>query len=217
MADEWKLPRPKAITLGKPEGTGSKTLGGTDVGEIAEGINRPLGRFILNWINFSVNDPLVTLLESAGYRSLPNPSDVNNVLVCFPVEYDNIKFFAIDGKEVNLEPAVAQLNRYLRWNNLWADHNMSCTISYSPNEITEIVDWIDTNWDRGFIAVSFLKRNDPTKTARDLGHPYLPQEVVMEGPFREYQQSLREIDWSRVSGIYEIGDEACATGACPVK
>ena len=218
MADEWNLPRPKAITLGKPEGTGSKAFGGLDVGEIAEGMNRPLGRYILNWINFSMHDPLVGLLEAAGYRSLPNPSDPHNVLVCFPVEYSNIRFDVFEGKEVNFEPATAQLDRYLRWTTLWADHNMSCTISYSPHEIGAIVDWIDRNWDLGFLAASFLRRNDPTKTARDLGHPYLPQEVTTEGPFREYQAQLRDVDWAKVTGLFEISDASdCVGGACPVR
>jgi len=215
MADELKMPRPKAVTTVKPEGTISKTLGSHSLGEIAEGIHKPLGRFILNWVNFAAVDPLVGLLESAGYKTLPNPSDSNNVLVCFPVEYDNIAFDRVDGKYVNLEPATAQLDRYLRWNTLWADHNVSCTVSYSPEEIPQVVDWLDRNWDSGFIAVSFLRRNDPTKTARDLGHPYLPQEVVNEGPFRDYQNTLRSVDWLKVSGIHEISEESCATGVCP--
>lgn len=217
MADELRLPRPKAVTTLKPEGTQSKTLGGPGVGEIAEGIHRPLGRYIFNWINFSVHDPVVAILESAGYRTLPNPSDHNNVLVCFPVEYRGVTFDRVAGKDVNLEPATVQLDRYLRWNNLWADHNVSCTVSYSPQEIPLIADWIDRNWDAGFIAVSFLLRADPTKTAADLGHPYLPQEVVDEGVFRAYEARLREPDFSSARGIYEIDEVGCATGACPVR
>jgi len=215
MADDLGLPRPKAVTTLKPEGTLSKTLGGTDVGEIAEGVHRPLGKFIFNWVNFGVHDPLVGLLEAAGYRTMPNPSDPTNVLVCFPVEYHGVRFDRDGGKEVNLEPAVAQLDRYLRWNTLWADHNVSCTISYSPEEIPAVVDWLDARWDDGFVSVSFLRRTDPTRTARDLGHPYLPQEVVDEGPFRDYQGRLRPVDWSLVAGGHDLEDAACATGACP--
>lgn len=217
MADDLGLPRPKAVTTLKPEGTISKTLGGTDVGEIAEGIHRPLGRYLFNWVNFSNHDPIVAALEAAGYRTLPNPSDTNNVLVCFPVTYSGIKFDVVDGKEVNLEPAVAQLNRYLRWNNLWADHNVSCTISYSPEEIPEVVDWLYANWDNGFISVSFLRRNDPTKTAKDLGHPYLPQEVVTPGVYNAYVSTLRDVNWSGLQGIFDITEDACPTGMCPTR
>lgn len=217
MADELDLPRPKAVTTLKPEGTISKTLGGIDVGEIAEGIHKPLGRFVMNSINFSAHDPVLKALESAGYRTMENPSDRNNTLCVFPVEYDSIRFDKFDGKEVNLEPATVQLDRYLRWNTLWCDHNCSATISYSPEEIPAVVNWLYDNWDRGFVAVSLLRRNDPTKTAKDLGHPYLPQEVTTEGPFREYVASLRPVNWEKVQGIYEIEQEACATGACPIR
>lgn len=217
MADELGLPRPKAVTTGKPEGTGSKTWGSVDLGEVTEGIHKPLGRWIFNWINFSVHDPLVGLLEAAGYKVLPSPSDPNNMLVCFPVSYHNVRFDVVDGKEVNLEPAVVQLDRYLRWNVLWADHNMSTTVSYSPEEVPAMADWLDRNWDNGFIAVALLRRNDPTKTAKDMGHPYLPQEVVLEAVYREYAEQLRGVAWEKVSGIYELDAAECARGACPVK
>lgn len=218
MADELGLPRPKAVTTIKPEGTGSKCMGSRDVGEIMEGTNRALGRYLKNWINYSAQDPIVSLCEEAGYKILPNPQDKNNVLICFPVEYKGSKFSVVNGKEVNLEPAVDQLDRYLRWNNLWADHNVSSTISYSPQEIPEIARWLDANWNNGFIATSFLRRNDPTKTAQDLGHPYLPQEVVGKEDFEEYRKLLRPVDWSRLSGkIFEVDVEGCASGVCPVR
>lgn len=217
QADEWGLPRPKAITTLKPEGTGSKAMGSPLIGEIAEGIHRPLGQWIYNWINFSKYDPLVPLLESAGYKVIDSPADTNNVLICFPVDYRGIKFDVVDGKPVNLENAISQLNRYLRWNTLWADHTVSCTVSYSPDEISAIADWLYDNWDRGFIAVSFLLRCDPTKTARDLGHPYLPQEVQTPEVWSGYQRSLRAVDWSKVSGYYDLDSGECLTGVCPTK
>lgn len=217
MADEWKLPRPKAVTTIKPEGTGTKCMGTKELGEVSEGVHRPLGKFIFNWINFSQHDPIVGIMESAGYRTLPNPSDTNNVLVCFPVTYDNVTFDRVNGKEVNLEPATAQLNRYLRWNNLWADHTVSCTVSYQEQELPEIVDWIDDNWDRGFISSSFLRRGDPTKSAKELGHPYLPQDIVDEPEFRSYEASLRSVDFNKVTGIFELDSDECKGGACPVR
>lgn len=217
QADEWKLPRPKAICTIKPEGTGSKCWGSTDLGEVCEGIHKPLGKYIFNWINFSVHDPLVSLLEAAGYRTLPNPADPANVLICFPLNYRGVDFDQVNGVDVNLESAISQLERYLRWQNLWCDYNVSCTISYSSNEIPQIVDWLDTNWDRGFVAVSFLRRTDPTKTAKDLGHPYLPQEVVTMDSYHAYASTLRPVDWSKVSGWYELDEMSCATGVCPMR
>lgn len=217
MADELGLPRPKAVTTLKPEGTISKALGSLDVGEIAEGMGRPVGKYIFNWINFSSHDPIVGLLEAAGYQVIPNPSDSANVLVKFPIDYRGVSFDLVGGKEVNLEPAVEQLARYLRWNTLWADHNVSATICYTQEEIPLMAEWVYQNWDRGFVACAFQRRSDPTKTARDLGHPYLPQEVVARDELMEYRSRLREVEWHKISGWFEIPEEGCASGVCPVR
>lgn len=218
MADELGLPRPKAVTTIKPEGTRSKISGRRGM-EIAEGMHKPIGRHVFNWINFSASDPLVDALAKAGYKVIGSPSDASNVLVRFPVEYADCGFDTIDGKAVNLEPAVNQIDRYLRWNNLWADHNVSATISLSREEVPEVARKVYDNWDNGYIATAFLGRTDPTRTAKDLGHPYLPQEVVTEAKFREVERELGEVEWDRFhTGWYEIGDASdCPTGVCPVK
>lgn len=217
MADELGLPRPKAVTTIKPEGTQSKCFSGTDIGDVSEGVHRPLGKYILNWINFSIHDPLLTRLESAGYRVIDNPSDSANALACFPIEYRNVEFSNAAGRAVNQESAVSQLNRYLRWNKLWCDFNVSCTVSYSPDEIPAMAEWLDRHWNDGYIATAFLRRIDPTVTAAQAGHQYLPQEVVTEEDFMAYQSSLRQVDWSGVHGIYDIDSGGCETGACPIK
>jgi adenosylcobalamin-dependent ribonucleoside-triphosphate reductase len=216
QADDWDVPRPQAVTTIKPEGTGSKAMG-SPLTEVTEGIHRPIGQHLFNWINFSVHDPLVPRLESAGYKTLLNPSDGNNVLVCFPVEYKNVGLTHHEGKYVNLEPAVDQLNRYLRWNNLWADHTVSATISYDPDEIPAIAKWVKEHWHRGYIATAFLRRTDPTKTARDLGHPYLPQEVVTEGVYLDYLSTLRPYGVEGLTDEFTVDEPGCQGGVCPTR
>lgn len=221
MADELGMPRPKAVTTIKPSGTQSKTL--SLIGqECPEGIHKPLGRFIFNNIGMSRHDPLVPLLSDAGYHIFDNPYDATGVLVRVPVEYSNIEFDKIEraGKvlEVNLETAVSQLDRYKLVMENYVDHNCSITVSYDPDEVPAIIDWFEQNWDT-YVGVSFLFRNDPTKTAEDLGYPYLPQEVVDEATFRAYAGTLREIQWENaIDSEMEVDAGAdCATGACPVR
>lgn len=218
MADELSMPRPKAVTTIKPEGTRSK-ISGTFLREIAEGMHNPLGRFIFNWINFAKSDPFADALRDAGYITLPSPADPNNILVRFPIDYDGCKFSKVNGKQVNTESAVDQLERYKRWNSIYTDHNVSSTISFDESEVDATVDWLYTNWDNNYIATAFLRRTDPTKTAKDLGHPYLPQEVITEDMYREAMKPLKKIEWDRFhTGWHEIGDASdCATGVCPIK
>jgi ribonucleoside-triphosphate reductase len=99
------------------------------------------------------------------------------------------------------------------------------TISYSPEEAGAAVDWLHENWDN-YVGVSFLYRTDPTKTAKDLGYLYLPQEVVDEETYRAYAGTLKPLDGGCLTcqqaqtdeQEYEIdtGSE-CATGACPIR
>lgn len=223
MADELDQPRPKLITTVKPSGTQTKVFG-LEGDEIGEGVHKPLGRYIFNNVNFSKNDPIIPVLEKAGYFIMEHPTDPSGRIVRLPVEYSNIPFDTVTktirGKEmkveVNLESAVDQLDRYKLLMDNYVDHNCSVTISYDPSEVPDIIDWLVANWD-SYVGVSFIYRNDPTKTAADLGYPYLPQEVVDEETFREYADSLDEVDFSGTDIDEMIDTGECATGACPVR
>lgn len=219
MAKELGLQHPKNVTTVKPSGTLSKIM------DTTEGVHKPLGKYIFNWVNFSKNDPLVLKLQSAGYRTLPNPGDSTGVLVCFPVKNDNVKFTTknvtrkdgtVETLHINEESAITQLERYKKIQVNYCDQNVSNTISYSPEEVDDIVDWFMDNWDI-YVGVSFLFRADPTMSARDLGYEYLPQEVVTQSRYEEYMNELSEIDWTNTDSIDEVDDGGCAGGACPIK
>jgi ribonucleoside-triphosphate reductase len=98
----------------------------------------------------------------------------------------------------------------------YCHQNVSCTISYSIEETEEIVNWLHTNWD-SYVAVSFLFRNDPTKTAADLGYPYLPQEVVTKEVWEEYNAQLKPFDLDQFNSSEELLDASCGTGVCPAR
>lgn len=223
MADELGMPRPKLVTTVKPSGTQTKVFG-LEGDEIGEGVHKPLGRFIFNNVNFSKDDPIVHVLEAANYHIIVNPYDPTGRIVRLPVEFTNMPFDkvrkTVNGKEVdvevNLETAIDQLDRYKLLQNHYVDHNCSVTISYDLNEVPDIIDWLMDNWD-SYIGVSFLYRTDPTKTAADLGYPYLPQEVVDEGTFRAYVASLLPVDLggTDIEGLLDMDD--CSTGACPIR
>lgn len=211
MADELGTERPKNVTTVKPSGTLSKIM------DTTEGVHRPIGRYVFNNITFSKADPLVSKAQSAGYRVFDKPGEPESVLVTLPVDYSGVEFDIDDrGKEVNLETAVEQLNRYQKAQRNWTQQNTSVTIYYSPEEVPEIVDWLMENWD-DYVGVSFLLRPDPTKTAEDLGYPYLPQEVVTEEVFQEYVSRLREVEIDSVSSLDGPIEDDCESGVCPVR
>ena len=213
MAKELNLQHPKNVTTVKPSGTVSKIM------DTTEGIHKPLGRYIFNWVNFSKSDPMVKIMKASNYKVIDNPSDSTGCIVCLPVEWSHIEFETIDKGvecEVNLESALSQLNRYLKIQNNYCDHNVSNTISYAKDEVPSIINWLLDNWD-SYVAVSFLFRTDPTKSARDLGYDYLPQEVVTKEIFNRYVDHLLEVNFDKVHTYDELEDDGCSTGACPIK
>lgn len=217
MADELNTPRSWAITTGKPEGTSSKCYG-TPKAEICEGAHKPLGKYIINNINFRRDDPLVEQLRKCNYKIFDNPFDTNNVLISIPVKYDNVKFDIINGKEVNNESAIFQLERYKFLMENYVDHNCSITISYDPTEVPNMIEWLLENWDI-YCGVSFIYRNDASKTAKDLGYLYLPQEVITKEEYEAYTATLLpfELDKKEKEQNYELDFGGCATGNCPIR
>jgi adenosylcobalamin-dependent ribonucleoside-triphosphate reductase len=214
MADELRLPRPKNVTTVKPSGTLSKIM------DTTEGVHKPLGKYIFNNVNFGKHDPLVPLCRAAGYKVIDNPTDPSAVLITFPVAWDEVPFdkFEKDGLvlEVNLESAITQLERYKMLMQNWCQQNVSATISYSVEEVDEIVDWLYDNWDV-YVGVSFLFRADPTKSAKDLGYLYLPQEVVTKKAYDEYAAVLQPIELDKSNDIDAVLEDDCTTGACPIR
>jgi ribonucleoside-triphosphate reductase len=209
MADELGTQRPKNVTTIKPSGTLSKIF------DTTEGAHMPLGRCVFNNVMFSEDDESIPSLRAAGYKIVPHPYSPRSVLVTFPVRWDSVPFTTVNGVELNLESAITQLERYALLQNNWTQQNTSVTISYSPDEVPSIIDWLLDHWDL-YVGVSFLYRTDPSKTAADLGYAYLPQEVVTKHVYDEYVATLSPLTDIRGSFV-EIESQECAGGRCPIK
>jgi adenosylcobalamin-dependent ribonucleoside-triphosphate reductase len=234
MADELGLPRSKLVTTIKPSGTLSKCM------DTTEGVHAPLARHIINNVVFSRHDPLVKVLQDAGYKTFQRPGDPDAILAALPVDWGEQPFFSkktvtrsyvvepiVEGEESEIakvteevevynESAIDQLERYKMVMDHYVDHNCSITVSYEPDEVPEIVDWLYENWD-SFVGISWLLRNDPTKTAADLGYPYLPQEVWTKAEFDEYVAQLKPVNIGTLGDMETELEDECAGGACPIR
>lgn len=210
MAEELGTPYPKNVTCIKPSGTLSKIM------DTTEGAHKPLGKYIFNNVTFNKLDPIVQKMRDANYHVFNHPTDSDGILVCFPVNFEGVPFDIVDGLEVNIESAIDQLERYKLLQTNWCQQNVSVTISYSPEEADDIIDWLLENWDV-YVGVSFLYRADPTKTAKDLGYQYLPQEVVTKDTYDKYVATLKPVNLDHTESFDELVQDDCATGACPIK
>lgn len=216
MAESLDAPRPKNVTTIKPSGTLSKVAGTDTWGEVPEGAHKPLGRYVFNNVTYSKHDPIVPLLKDAGYEVISKPFEPEAVLVTFPVEYKDVYFEDIEGLQVNRESAILQLERYKMLQLNWCDQNVSVTVSYDPSEKDDIVKWLQDNWEH-YVGVSFIFRTDPTKTAKDLGYAYLPQEVVTKETYDTYCEKLSAVDFTKLEFLDVELEDDCEGGACPIR
>jgi ribonucleoside-triphosphate reductase len=193
---------------------------GSRYSETCEGVHKPLGKYIFNNVRFSKHDVLVEKLRKANYYIFNDPYASDSVLIRLPVKYDGIEFTNVDGKEINVESAITQLERYRLLMENYVQHNCSVTISYGVEEVPDIIEWFMKNWD-SYVGVSFLFRNDPSKSAVDLGYPYLPQEVTTKEKYEEYVSQLKPfvLDEKEKNEHFsiDVGASMCVNGVCPEK
>jgi ribonucleoside-triphosphate reductase len=211
QAAELGTERPKNVTTVKPSGTLSKAVFDT-----TEGGHMPPGKYIINNVIFSRFDPLVERLLDAGYRIVDHPDDKEAVLIAIPNAYDDVTFDTYNGREVNRETAISQMERYKMLQQSYVDQNTSITISYEPSEVKGMIDWYLKNWDN-YVATAFCFRTDVTKTAKDLGFKYLPQEVVTKEDYEKYTSKLEPIDVEQLGCQETPLEEECLGGVCPVR
>jgi ribonucleoside-triphosphate reductase (formate) len=219
MADQLKLPRPCNVTTVKPEGTASKVL------DTTEGAHRPLGKYVINNVSFSEHNPLIPALIQAGYSVRPNPVDTTAVLVALPIQpFDDVDYTNVNGIEVDCESIHSQLDRYSLLMREWCDQNVSYTVYWDKEEdLDYAARWVSDHWHtEDFVGLSFLKRPNPFRSAKDLGFPYLPQEVVTKASFLEYQARLKPITITSESAVVltseemeTLKSEGCSGGVCP--
>ena len=63
-----------------------------------------------------------------------------------------------------------------------------------------------------------MLRADPTKTAEDLGYPYLPQQPITKEEYEEYVAQLKPVDLDNVFvNSLDPLENDCAGGVCPVR
>jgi len=225
LAAEANLPNARLVTCVKPSGTLSKVMG------CSEGIHRPISKYILNYIQFSKHSPLVPLLIASGFAEKAHPFDKDSVLIGFPISWEEVEFKDLlvtkDGSYyLDNESAVDQLNRYMRWNKLWSDHNSSITVTYLDDEIPSIIKWLSANWE-SVVGISFMRRVSAMATPE---HGYNPQQAISKETYEELSKAIRPVpELSKLlngsihqlllhePGLLETPESDCVGGACPVR
>lgn len=195
-----------ATTTDKPGGNSSQLL------DVANGLHARHGRYIARNMRVAATSPVYRVLRDSGAPLSPeNGQTVDTAttwVVCFPMK-------SPDGSVLRSDmSAVDQLDYWLMAKTYWTEHNPSCTVSYSPDELLPVIAWVWEHKDQ-IGGLSFLPRDDAQ-------YGQMPYEEITEAEYNERAFNFPTIDWSRIFR-YEQEDMttatrelACFAGACEV-
>jgi ribonucleoside-triphosphate reductase len=192
------------LTTVQPSGTLSLLPG------VTPGIHPAYAQYYIRRVRFGSADPLVDACRKRGYKvqwdiGLDGREDHTRYVVDFPC-------MSPEGSVLATQmTAVQQLEWVKKMQTVWADNAVSVTVYYRKEELQEIKDWLDVNYDDGVKSVSFLLHSDHN-------FPLPPYEECTK---ETYEKMLSKIDFTlplqQKSFDGELDLDNCATGACPVK
>ena len=192
-----------ATTVIKPSGTVSALVG------TASGIHPRHSPFYYRRVRGDKKDPLSQLMFMSG---VPCEDDV--------MSPDTTWVFSFPHKSpegsVYREhmSAIQHLELYRLYNEAWAEHAVSITVSVRDHEWLAVGDWVYQNFDE-IVGVSFLPYSD---------HSYVqaPFEECTEEQYEELLAKMPEVNWESLH-LYETEDHttsssevACSGGNCEI-
>lgn len=205
-AKELGQQEPLLITTIKPEGTLSL------LPVVSSGVHFSHAPYYIRRVRISSDDPLTKVCEELGYPVYPevgqDPETCVTKVVEFPVKAPGEKFKADFS-------AIEQLEIYKMFMTHYVEHNCSITIHVRDDEWDAVEQWVWDNWE-DTVALSFLSFEDNF-------YELLPFEEITE---EEYLRRIKEMNpfvpsliskYEKEETEYDIGDEGCESGVCPIR
>lgn len=175
------------LTCGKPSGTASLLVGCG-----ANGFNPDYAKRYIRRVTATEIEPAGIAFRKANPKHWERGAD-GRVYLLFPMTGEGYGVSALDHLDVLLEGKTK-----------WADHSISCTISYEENEYDTLVNKIYES--RELISTIALA------PAGLRGYKHLPKEVVSDEYWAELAAGIRSVDYTNV-GVSDYGS-ACSADRC---
>lgn len=204
IATMLKINVPAAITCVKPSGNSSQLL------NTSSGLHPRHSRYYIRHVRVGAATPIAQVLREAGVpMTAENGQPADNPatwVVAFPVA-------APASAVVRADVSALDQCRHWLYNKLaYTEHNPSVTISYKPEELAGVVDWVWAHRDE-IGGMSFL----PFFDAR---YDLMPYQEISEAEYLARAAVFPTIDFSKL-WYYEASDEttaaqelACVAGLC---
>lgn len=206
LADFLKLNRPLLVTAVKPSGTISQVAG------VSSGVHFSHSPYYVRRVRVSANDPLAKAMVAAGFPWDPEigqtEEEHKTKVFSFPVK-------APEGKTKYDVGALEQLELYRLIMKNYVDHNASNTIHVREEEWDDVENWVFENWD-DLVGVTFLSLDDNF-------YQLAPYESITKEEYETMLKGQPRFSATMLNKFEDFGeefdilDEACDTGACPIR
>ncbi|HMP39992.1 MAG TPA: ATP cone domain-containing protein [Roseiflexaceae bacterium] len=196
-----------SITCVKPSGNSSQLL------NCSSGLHARWAPYYIRNVRVATHAPLFKVLHDAGVPMDPENGqtreNANTWVIHFPMK-------SPEGAVTrNQRTAVEQCEYWLQNKLYWTDHNPSCTITYKPDEVLDLMKWVWEHRDQ-IGGLSFL----PSFDAQYAQMPYI--EITRE-EYEHLAADFPEVDFSKVWRYEEedlttaAQELACVGGYCEVE
>lgn len=201
---EWLCVRESIKTTSvKPSGTVSKMVRSRFKGQwysgITSGAHAPVARQWIQHMTLDERDPVLKALVYSGHRAEPGNTP-GSFIVSIPVKAPPVR----TQSEVTMWEKAAIAAALQRE---WADNSVSVTISFSPEEASQLANLLHT-FNGQLKAVSFMPNLDVDEMRKK--YRFLPQDPQSQMKITEYGRLLNEPDFSEA---YEGGESVIAMDA----
>jgi len=195
-----------SITCVKPSGNSSQLL------DCASGLHARWAPYYVRNVRVAAHSPIFKVLKDAGVPMDPENGQVPETATTWVVHFPTK---APEGAVTrNDRSAIEQCEFWLQNKVYWTEHNPSCTITYRPYEVIDIIKWVWDHKDQ-VGGLSFLP-------AFDAQYAQMPYEEITKEQYEKLVAAFPPIDFSKLYR-YEEADYttaaqelACVSGACEV-
>ncbi len=192
------------LTTIKPSGTLSLLAG------VTSGVHPAYSEYYIRRIRFAANDQLVDVCRKHGYHVEPvknfdGSNDMGTMVISFPIKSPKNTVVAAE------VTAIEQLE-YQKWlQTYWSDNAVSVTVYYRREELPEIQQWLQENYESSVKTVSFLLHSEH-------GFAQAPLEEISSGRYDELKANSMPIIKIEDNAELTFSDSVeCEGSNCPVR
>lgn len=225
-AKQIRVPAPLLVTTIKPEGSISQMVGG-----VSQGLHLSHSPYFIRRIRINANDPMVSVMKSINWTINPEVGTSGDT---YEERMKNARTYVVDfpvacnaSKTKNDTSVFEQFETYFMYQENYADHNCSNTITVKPDEWCSLPKLIYDNWDK-YLGITFISLDGGTyqlapyeectqEQYQALVNRMKPFDVDLLNYYDRQNEVCDDTEESQSIQMDETMKSECSGGVCPMR